>query len=251
MSAIASPRLIGALTSRRQAHATTVPVTSVTLGGPKRSHRPMAIAQRSPEDDYMTSSALLRRGRRDRGATLVEYALMLSLVAVVCTTAIRGLGNKSSDGFDDAHAGHQRAGPRRPRVAGAAVAAAAVVAGWRRRRHHDARTHDHARTDDHDHDDPGDDRPPSSRARSSSATRRPQSRRAASGPRRRRSRCKSTSGAGVPGAIVTIKVRSLKNGTWSESDGERHDRRERHGDLHDADNSSTPARTRSRRCSSW
>ena len=54
----------------------------------------------------MSSSArLLRRARRDRGATLVEYALMLCLVAVICTTAVRGLGNKSSSTLDAAHAG--------------------------------------------------------------------------------------------------------------------------------------------------
>jgi pilus assembly protein Flp/PilA len=38
-------------------------------------------------------------GRSERGAALVEYALLVALIAVVCIAAITLLGSKSADKF--------------------------------------------------------------------------------------------------------------------------------------------------------
>ena len=40
-----------------------------------------------------------RFGRSERGASLVEYALLVALIAVVCIVAITVLGNKVSQKF--------------------------------------------------------------------------------------------------------------------------------------------------------
>ena len=40
-----------------------------------------------------------RFGRSERGAALVEYALLVALIAVVCIAAITILGNRTSDKF--------------------------------------------------------------------------------------------------------------------------------------------------------
>jgi pilus assembly protein Flp/PilA len=46
------------------------------------------------------AAAWLRsRVRSERGASLVEYALLLALVAVVCIVAITSLGRKASSNF--------------------------------------------------------------------------------------------------------------------------------------------------------
>ena len=37
--------------------------------------------------------------RTDRGASLVEYALLLALIAVVCIVAVTALGKKASSNF--------------------------------------------------------------------------------------------------------------------------------------------------------
>jgi len=37
--------------------------------------------------------------RRDRGASLVEYALLVALIAVVCITAVVFFGEQTSDKF--------------------------------------------------------------------------------------------------------------------------------------------------------
>ena len=39
--------------------------------------------------------------RDDRGASLVEYALLVALIAVVCIAAITLLGGNASDRFTD------------------------------------------------------------------------------------------------------------------------------------------------------
>jgi pilus assembly protein Flp/PilA len=39
------------------------------------------------------------RSRSERGASLVEYALLLALVAAVCIVAITSLGRKASSSF--------------------------------------------------------------------------------------------------------------------------------------------------------
>ena len=40
-----------------------------------------------------------RFGRSEQGAALVEYALLVALIAVVCIAAITILGNRTSDKF--------------------------------------------------------------------------------------------------------------------------------------------------------
>ena len=40
-----------------------------------------------------------RFGRDERGASLVEYALLVALIAVVCIAAVTFLGEKTSDKF--------------------------------------------------------------------------------------------------------------------------------------------------------
>ena len=51
----------------------------------------------------MESDTLARRtiekNKEERGASLVEYALLVALIAVVCIVAIRVLGNKASQSF--------------------------------------------------------------------------------------------------------------------------------------------------------
>ena len=42
-----------------------------------------------------------RFGRDERGASLVEYALLVALIAVVCVVALRFLGNTTNDTLDD------------------------------------------------------------------------------------------------------------------------------------------------------
>jgi pilus assembly protein Flp/PilA len=44
---------------------------------------------------YLTSKA-----KTDRGASLVEYALLVGLIAVVCIVAVTTLGTKSSSKFN-------------------------------------------------------------------------------------------------------------------------------------------------------
>ena len=41
-----------------------------------------------------------RFGKSERGAALVEYALLLALIAVVCIVALTTLGGKASAKFD-------------------------------------------------------------------------------------------------------------------------------------------------------
>ncbi len=38
--------------------------------------------------------------KTERGAALVEYALLLALIAVVCIVALKGLGTDAADKFD-------------------------------------------------------------------------------------------------------------------------------------------------------
>ncbi|MCO6432202.1 MAG: Flp family type IVb pilin [Deltaproteobacteria bacterium] len=41
----------------------------------------------------------LQSEKKERGASLVEYALLLALIAVVCIVAIRVIGTKASSQF--------------------------------------------------------------------------------------------------------------------------------------------------------
>ena len=42
-----------------------------------------------------------RLGRSERGASLVEYALLVALIAVVCIVAITFIGQRASDNFSE------------------------------------------------------------------------------------------------------------------------------------------------------
>ena len=48
---------------------------------------------------YSFLSAWLRAHMSERGASLVEYALLVALIAVVCIAAITTLGNEASSKF--------------------------------------------------------------------------------------------------------------------------------------------------------
>ncbi len=48
---------------------------------------------------WVASFVRARFGRTERGASLVEYVLLVSLIAVVCIAAVTILGNKASDKF--------------------------------------------------------------------------------------------------------------------------------------------------------
>lgn len=56
---------------------------------------------------YEFFATWLRAHRRDddRGASLVEYALLIALVAVVCVVAIRYLGNETDKSFSSTGSG--------------------------------------------------------------------------------------------------------------------------------------------------
>ena len=44
---------------------------------------------------------LATRARDDRGASLVEYALLLALIAMVCIAAVTALGSTTSGSFSE------------------------------------------------------------------------------------------------------------------------------------------------------
>lgn len=50
--------------------------------------------------EYLAGWLRAKFGDTERGASLVEYALLLALIAVVCILAITALGNKASENFD-------------------------------------------------------------------------------------------------------------------------------------------------------
>ncbi len=49
---------------------------------------------------WIASFMRARFGRTERGASLVEYVLLVSLIAVVCIAAITVLGTKADTEFD-------------------------------------------------------------------------------------------------------------------------------------------------------
>ena len=49
--------------------------------------------------NFWTSYVRARFGRSERGAALVEYALLLALIAVVCIIALQFLGESASEKF--------------------------------------------------------------------------------------------------------------------------------------------------------
>ena len=58
--------------------------------------------------------------REDDGATMVEYALMVSLIAVVCLAVVAALGTGVWNAFDESNTGIQTQGgaPRPPTTPG-------------------------------------------------------------------------------------------------------------------------------------
>jgi pilus assembly protein Flp/PilA len=49
--------------------------------------------------DFLATWLRARFSDSERGASLVEYALLVALIAVVCIVAIRVLGTKASSSF--------------------------------------------------------------------------------------------------------------------------------------------------------
>jgi pilus assembly protein Flp/PilA len=49
--------------------------------------------------EFLATWLRARFGDSDRGASMVEYALLVALIAVVCITAIKFLGNQANDSF--------------------------------------------------------------------------------------------------------------------------------------------------------
>jgi pilus assembly protein Flp/PilA len=50
---------------------------------------------------FVQSWFVTRFNRDERGASLVEYALLVALIAVACIVAITALGNDASDKFSE------------------------------------------------------------------------------------------------------------------------------------------------------
>jgi Flp pilus assembly pilin Flp len=48
---------------------------------------------------------------RQRGATLVEYALMVAMIAIVCITAVEFLGNGTSERFQSVNVPFEETSP--------------------------------------------------------------------------------------------------------------------------------------------
>ena len=51
--------------------------------------------------DFIASYIRARFGDDERGASLVEYALLVALIAVVCIVAVTFLGNSANDKFSE------------------------------------------------------------------------------------------------------------------------------------------------------
>jgi pilus assembly protein Flp/PilA len=50
--------------------------------------------------EFVTTWLRARFGENERGASMVEYALLVALIAVVCIVAITALGTSARDSFD-------------------------------------------------------------------------------------------------------------------------------------------------------
>jgi pilus assembly protein Flp/PilA len=50
---------------------------------------------------WIASYVRARFGRTERGASLVEYVLLVSLIAVVCIAALNFLGGNAKDKFNE------------------------------------------------------------------------------------------------------------------------------------------------------
>jgi pilus assembly protein Flp/PilA len=51
--------------------------------------------------EFLANWLRARFGDSDRGAALVEYALLIALIAVVCIAAIKILGNEAEESFSE------------------------------------------------------------------------------------------------------------------------------------------------------
>ena len=51
--------------------------------------------------EFVSAWLQSRLASDERGASLVEYALLLALIAVVCIVAITALGNTASENFSE------------------------------------------------------------------------------------------------------------------------------------------------------
>ena len=51
--------------------------------------------------DFIRAHAVARWSTTERGASLVEYALLLALIAVVCIAAVTAMGGSLSSNYDD------------------------------------------------------------------------------------------------------------------------------------------------------
>jgi pilus assembly protein Flp/PilA len=60
--------------------------------------------------EYLAGWMRGKFGRTERGAALVEYALLLALIAVVCIVALQLLGDSASSKFSDIGSEIQDAG---------------------------------------------------------------------------------------------------------------------------------------------
>ena len=54
---------------------------------------------------YLQVRLGITRGENERGASLVEYALLVALIAVVCIVAIQFLGESASEKFSEIGSG--------------------------------------------------------------------------------------------------------------------------------------------------
>ena len=62
----------------------------------------------------MISNVAARVSKDERGASMVEYALLLALIAVVCIAAVTTLGGQASQKFTDFGKCIQQAGTTTP-----------------------------------------------------------------------------------------------------------------------------------------
>jgi pilus assembly protein Flp/PilA len=60
--------------------------------------------------EFLASWLRARFGDSDRGAALVEYALLIALIAVVCIAAIKFLGEEADSSFDETGSAISEAG---------------------------------------------------------------------------------------------------------------------------------------------
>lgn len=69
------------------------------MGGRSSSGRPPTIPHLETDDPML--SLLKQLAADDSGATMVEYAIMLALIAAICIAVIKVVGEKTNNAFDD------------------------------------------------------------------------------------------------------------------------------------------------------